>query len=66
MLTHGVSLIHFCLTVIVPIPKNKRMGRDYYSNYRAIVINSLPGNILDNIIIFEDQYTYLSNITIWL
>ena len=59
MLTHGVSPIDFCLTVIVPIPKNKRANRCDASNYRAISISSLLGKILDNII-FEDQYTYLS------
>ena len=59
MLTHGVSPIDFCLSVIVPIPKNKRANKCDSSNYRAIAISSLLGNFLDNVI-FEDQYTYLS------
>ena len=57
MLTHGVSPIDFCLSVIVP--KNKRANKCDSSNYRAIAISSLPGNFLDNVI-FEYQYTYLS------
>ena len=59
MLTHGVSPIDFCLSVIVPIPKNKRANKWDSNNYRAITISSLLGIYLDNII-FEDQYTYLS------
>ena len=59
MLTHGVSPIDFCLTVIVHIPKNKRANKCDSSNYRAIEISSLLGKILNNII-YEDQYTYLS------
>ena len=59
MLTHGVSPIDFCLSVIVPIPKNKRANKCDSSNYRAIAIGSLLGYFLDNVI-FEDQYTYLS------
>ena len=34
--THGVSLIDFCLSVIVPIPKNKKANTCDSSNYRAI------------------------------
>ena len=41
MLTHGVSPIDFCLSVIVPIPKNKRANKCDSSNYRAIAISSL-------------------------
>ena len=59
MLTHGVSPIDFCLSVIVPIHKNKRANKCDSSNYRAIAISSLLGFFLDNVI-FEDQYTYLS------
>ena len=58
MLTHGVSLIDFCLSVIIPIPKNKRANKCDSSNYRAISISSLLGKKFDNVI-FEDQYTYL-------
>ena len=56
MLTHGVSPIDFCLSVI---PKNKRANICDSSNYRAIAISILLGNIFDNII-FKDQYKYLS------
>ena len=49
----------FCLSVIVPIPKNKRANKCDSSNYRAMAISSLLGIFLDNVI-FEDQYTYLS------
>ena len=59
MLTHGVSPIDLCLSVIAPIPKNKRANECDSSNYRAIAISSLLGKNSDNII-FEDQYTYLS------
>ena len=59
MLTHGVSPIDFCVSVIVPISKNKRANKCDSSNYRAISISSLLGQFLDSII-FEDQYTYLS------
>ena len=59
MLTHSVSPIDLCLSVIVPIPKNKRVNKCDSSNYRAITISSLLGKILDNIK-FEDQYIYLS------
>ena len=59
MLTHGVSPINFCLSVIVPIPMNKRANECDSNNYRAIAISSLLGIFLDNIL-FEDQYTYLS------
>ena len=41
MLTHGVSPIDFCLSVIVPIPKNKMANKCDSSNYRAIEISSL-------------------------
>ena len=45
MLTHGILPIDFCLSVIVPITKNK--GQQILvinsSNYRAIAISSLPG-----------------------
>ena len=41
MLTHGVSPIDFCLSVIVPIPKNKRANKCDSSNYREIAISSL-------------------------
>ena len=47
------------LSLCLPIPKNKRVNKWDSSNYRAIAISSLLGNIFDNII-FEDQYTYLS------
>ena len=56
---YGVSSIAVWLSVIVPIPKNKRANKCDSSNYRAIAISSLLGKILNNII-FEDQYTYLS------
>ena len=59
MLTHGVSPNDFCLSVIVPIHKNKRTNKCDSNNYRAIAISSLLGIFLDNII-FEDQYIYLS------
>ena len=59
MLTHGVSPIDFCLSVIVPIPKNKRANKCDSSNYRAMAVSSLLGKIVDNII-FEDQYTNLA------
>ena len=59
MLIHGVSPIDFCLSVIVPIPKNKRANKCDSSNYRAIAISSLLGKFVDNVV-FEDQYTYLS------
>ena len=41
MLTHGVSPIDFCLSVIVPIPKNKRANKCDSSNYREIAISSI-------------------------
>ena len=59
MLTHGVSSIDFCASIIVPIAKNKRANKCDSSNYRAIsIITSLLGKILANIIV-EDQYLYL-------
>ena len=59
MLTHGVSPIDLCLSVIVPIPKNKKANKCDSCNYKGIAISSLLGKSLDNII-FADQYTYLS------
>ena len=59
MLTHGVSPVYFCLSVIVPIPKNRRSNKCDSSNYRAIAISSFLDKILDNII-FEVQYAHLS------
>ena len=41
MLTHGVSPIDFYLSVVVPIPKNKRANKCDSSNYRSIEISSL-------------------------
>ena len=39
--SYGVSPIDFCLSVIVPIPKHKRIDKCDSSNYRAIAISSL-------------------------
>ena len=63
MLTHCVSPIHFCFSVIVPIPKNKRANK---CHYRAIAISYLLGKIIGNII-FEDINLFIyGSGTIWL
>ena len=38
MLSHGLSPIDFCLSVIVPIPKNTRANKCDSSNYRRLFV----------------------------
>ena len=67
MLTYGVSPIEFCLSVIVPIPMNKRANKCDSSNYRAIAISILLGKIYRQYYLRRSVYLFIyGRITIWL
>ena len=59
MLIHGVSPADSLLSILVPIPKNKKDNKCNSNNYRQIAISSILWKIFD-IIVLDVQYDSLS------
>ncbi len=51
MLSHGYAPDSLLLSVLVPIPKDRRGNLSAIDNYRAIALGDILGKILDNIIV---------------
>ena len=52
MLSHGVAPTGLLLSIMVPVPKDKRGSKSDSNNYRAIAISSILGKLFDSISIF--------------
>ena len=50
MLRHGFSLSQFCMSKLIPIPKNKKKSLND-SNNRAIAMSNILGKLLDKVIL---------------
>ena len=55
MSMHGVPPAGLLMSLLVPIPKNKRGNKCDSENYRQIAISSLMGKLFDNIVLEEQQ-----------
>ena len=51
MLRHGFSPSQFCMSKLIPIPKNKKKSINDSSNYRAIAMSNILGKLLDKVIL---------------
>ena len=51
MVSHGFVPDDFLLSVIIPIPKNKRKALNNFDKYRAIALSSVMGKLLDKILL---------------
>ena len=51
MLTHGICLDDFKISILISIPKGARVDKSNASNYRAVALSSILGKIVDIIII---------------
>ena len=51
MLRHGFSPSQFCMSKLIPIPKNKKKSLNDSSNYRAIAMSNILGQLLDEVIL---------------
>ena len=51
MLHHQNAPLHALLSVLRPIPKNRKKSLNQSSNYRSIAISSVLLKILDNVIL---------------
>ena len=51
MLRHGFSPSQFCMSKLIPIPKNKKKSLNDSSNYRAIAMSNILGKLLDKVIL---------------
>ena len=56
MFLHSVVTKEMLLSVIVPIPKNRKKSLGDSSNYRSIAISSLIGKILDHIVLVKHAH----------
>ncbi len=61
MLIHGVSLDSMILGTMVPIPNNKKKSVCNSDNYRAIVLSSIIGKILDWVILIKERHVLKSS-----
>ena len=55
ILCHAYIPTSFCISMLVPIPKNKLGNLSESSNYRAIALSSLLCKILDTYIIVQQE-----------
>ena len=62
MFLHGVPPSGLLMSLLVPIPKNKRGNKCYSENYRQIAISSLMGKLFDNIVLEEQQDSLLTDL----
>ena len=53
MLAHTLSPSGMLLSVLIPIPKDKKKSLSCSDNYRSIALSSIVGKILDNVILSQ-------------
>ena len=61
MLSHGVAHTGLLLSTMVPVPKDKRGSKSDSSNYRAIAISSILGELFKSIIIKDQQLSLVTD-----
>ena len=61
MISHGVSPLGLLCSIIVPVHRDKRRSKSDSYNYRATVISSILGKLLDYIIIKEQHSSLITD-----
>ena len=61
MLHHGYTSQDFLLSVLIPIPKNKRKSLCDSDNYRAIALGSILSKLFDKVIMKKQENVLLTS-----
>jgi len=58
MICHAYVSRKMSLSVLVPIPKNRRKSLYSSDNYRSIALSSIMGKVLDRIFLFKHAHVF--------